>query len=461
MQAYQECKIIKKNTLRNAHDRSLLLDRQRHHLLVPSVLLGLLTGAVSVFFHLSLDYGEALRNRVIDFAHQQTTVGPWMLMGLTTTAVFLSAGLVIRFSPEASGSGIPHLKAVLLGLRPFRWIRVLVIKFVSTLIGGSTGLMVGREGPTVHMGGAIGQGLANSWPDKTFKDRSVLVAAGGGAGLAAAFNSPLAGLVFVLEELDSRCTSSEFFAAAIACLTSDMVCRVVLGQYPTFHMAITEAPPINLLIVFLPLGIVSALLGCLFNRTLLATQKLISLPLWPRFIWWFVLATMLAAVGWLTPDLLGGGQDFVNGIIEGKVLTVQTIMLFFLIRFIVTIGSASSGASGGIFMPILVLGALLGLGVGSIIQLLFPELNVDAKLFAVVGMASYFTGVVLAPLTGIVLIIEMTGNYTLILPLFIACFSAQVVADWLGVVPIYDALLENTIRKTESRELALSSSIDS
>lgn len=309
-------------------------------------------------------------------------------MGLAMTAVFLSAGLSIRFSPESSGSGIPHLKAVLLGLRPFRWTRVLVIKFISMLIGGSSGFMVGREGPTVHIGGAIGQGLANSLPDKIFKDRSVLVAAGGGTGLAAAFNSPLAGLVFVLEELDSRCSSFEFFAAAIACLTADMVCRLALGQYPTFHLAIAGAPPMDMLIAFLPLGIVSGLLGCLFNRTLLTAQKLISLPVLPRFVWWFVLAAMVATVGWLTPYLLGSGQNFVNGIIEGIVFTLQTIVLFFVIRFIVTIGSSSSGAAGGIFMPVLVLGALLGLGVGSIIQLMFPELNVDLKLFAVVGMAS-------------------------------------------------------------------------
>ncbi len=450
---YQESNIIKKNKVKIALDRSLLLDRQRHHLLAPALLLGLLTGTVSVFFHLSLDYGDALRNRVIEFAHLHNTAGPWLLMGLAITAIFLSAALVIRFSPEASGSGIPHLKAVLLGLRPFRWIRVLVIKFLSMLIGGSAGLMIGREGPTVHMGGAIGQGLANSWPDKTFNDRSVLVAAGGGAGLASAFNSPLAGLVFVLEELDSRCSSFEFFAAAIACLTADMVCRVVLGQYPTFHLVIAGTPPLGMLIAFLPLGIVSALLGGLFNRTLQAAQQLLSLSLYSRVIWWLILAAMIATVGWLTPDLLGGGQDFVNGIIEGKVFTLQTIMLFFVIRFVVTIGSSSSGASGGIFMPVLVLGALLGLGVGSIIQLLFPELNVDVKLFAVVGMAAYFTGVVLAPLTGIVLIIEMTGNYTLILPLFVACFSAQLVADWLGVVPIYDALLKNSIKKSESIKL--------
>ncbi len=446
--------------LKNTLDRSLLLERQRHRLLAPSILLGLLTGAISVGVHLSLGYGEALRSRVIDFAHQQATVGPWIMMCMAVMAVCLSVGLVSHFAPEASGSGIPHLKGVIQRCWPFRWVRVLVIKFLSMIIGGSAGLMIGREGPTVHMGGAIGQGLTNLWPDQTVKGRSVLVAAGGGAGLAAAFNSPLAGLVFVLEELDSRCSSFEFFAAAIACLTADMVCRVVLGQYPTFHLVIAGTPRLDMLIAFLPLGIVSALLGCLFNRTLLTAQKLISLPLCPRFFWWFVLAAMVAAVGWLTPDLLGGGQDFVNAILEGRVFTLQTIVLFFIIRFIVTIGSSSSGAAGGIFMPVLVLGALLGLGVGSIIQLLFPELDVDLKLFAVVGMASYFTGVVLAPLTGIVLIIEMTGNYTLILPLFVACFSAQIVADWLGVVPVYDALLENTIKENESRELALSNGID-
>ena len=408
--------------------------------------MGLLTGMVSVGFHLSLDYGEALRARVINFAHQQPTDGPWITMGFALAAVFLSAGLAILFSPEASGSGIPHLKAVLMGRRPFRWLRVLVIKFISTVVASSGGLMVGRGGPNVHMGGAIGQGITNLWPDTIIKDRSVMVAAGGGAGLTAAFNSPLAGLMFTLEELDSRCTPFEFFAAAIACLTTDMVCRVMLGQSPAFHIAITEAPPLNLLMAFLPLGIVSGILGCLFNKTLLAAQKLVRLASWKRMAWWILLAAMVAAVNWFIPALSGGGQGFINSIFEGNILNLNTAAVFFIIRFIVTIGSSSSSASGGIFMPVLVLGALLGLGVGSVLQLLFPGLDIDPKLFAVAGMASYFTGVVQAPLTGIVLLIEMTGNYTVILPLFVACFTAQLVADLLGVVPIYDALTENDLR---------------
>ena len=256
-------------------------------------------------------------------------------MGFALAAVFLSAGLAILFSPEASGSGIPHLKAVLMGRRPFRWLRVLVIKFISTVVASSGGLMVGRGGPNVHMGGAIGQGIANLWPDTIIKDRSVMVAAGGGAGLTAAFNSPLAGLMFTLEELDSRCTPFEFFAAAIACLTTDMVCRVMLGQSPAFHIAITEAPPLNLLMAFLPLGIVSGILGCLFNKALLSAQKLVRLTSWKKMAWWILLAAMVAAVNWFIPALSGGGQGFINSLFEGNILNLNTAALFFIIRFIV------------------------------------------------------------------------------------------------------------------------------
>lgn len=428
-------------------DRSTPLSRHRHRLMAQAILLGLLTGAVAVCFHLALDYGEVLRTRIIDFAHRRMDGGPWIILGLALAGVMLSAGVVIRFAPEASGSGIPHLKIVLQGRRPFRWLRVLVIKFVSTVVGVTGGLVLGRGGPSVHMGGAVGQGVANLWPGKHSEDRTILVAAGGGAGLAAAFNAPLAGLVFVLEELEWRFASLEFFTAAIACLAADMVCRAVLGQYPTFHLAIAGNSPLSLLIAFVPLGILSALLGGLFNRSLLSAQRLIALTFWPQLAWWLVLASTVAIAGWRVPELLGSGQDFVNGILEGQALPLETAAVFFLIRFVLTIGSSSSGAAGGLFIPILVVGALLGWGLGETIQILFPPLNVDPKLFAVVGMAAYFTAVVHAPLTGIVLIIEMTGNYTLILPLFIACFSALLVADWAGNLPIYEALLENDWRK--------------
>ena len=382
---------------------------KRHRLIPQAILLGLLTGSISVAFHLCVDMTDAFRMRFIKMAHEFGDAGVLLIFCYVFVAVLISAGLVIRFAPEASGSGIPHLKAVLLGYRRLRWLRVLVIKFLSMVIGNAGGMVLGREGPSVHMGGAIGQGLATLWPSKGKLDSTILLAAGGGAGLAAAFNAPLSGLTFVLEELERRCASLEFFAAAIACLSADMVCRAVLGQYPIFHFDIEGAPPLNLLIAFLPLGVLAAILGHLFTRTLLWGQKLTVLSFWPKLTWWAILAAALSVTAWYKPELLGGGQNFVNEMLAGKTtMPLQTVGLFFLIRFVLTMGSASSCVAGGIFMPILVLGALLGWAVGAAIQMIFPELNVDTGMFAVVGMAAYFSGVVQAPLTGIVLIIEMT-----------------------------------------------------
>ncbi len=422
-------------------------ERRKNRLLPQAVLLGLLTGSVSVLFHLAMDSAEAFRDSLLAFARQNTESGPWLIMGLVLISLVLAVGVIRWLAPEASGSGIPHIKAILIGRRHFRWLRVLIAKFISMLIGGVAGLVVGRAGPCVHMGSAIGQGLANLWPNKKNTDHLILVAAGGGAGLTAAFNAPLSGLTFVLEELERRCSTLEFFTAAIACLTADMVCRAVLGQQPAFHFENFTTPPLNLLIAFLPLGILSALLGSLFTRSLLWGQRLITLPLWPKWFWWITLTILLTVTAWKTPELLGGGHNFVNEILEGRQLPLETIALFFIGRFVLTIACSCSGAAGGIFMPVLVLGALLGWAVGVAIQLLFPELNVDSKLFAVVGMAAYFSGVVQAPLTAIVLIIEMTSNYSLILPLFIACFTALLIANWLGNPPVYEALLENDLRK--------------
>ncbi|WP_415880069.1 H(+)/Cl(-) exchange transporter ClcA [Methylomonas sp. TEB] len=423
------------------------LNRQRNRLIPQAIVLGLLTGGTSVAFHFAMNSAEAFRHKFLDFSHQNSHLGMGMVLGLALVTVSISAGMVRQFAPESSGSGIPHIKGVLIGHRHFRWVRVLLTKFFSMVIGSVGGLVVGRAGPCVHMGSSIGQGLADSWPKDGKHYHTILIAAGGGAGLTAAFNAPLSGLTFVLEELERRCSSLEFITAAIACLTADMVCRVALGQQSVFHFAHVAAAPLSQLIAFVALGLLSALLAGLFTHTLLWGQRLITLGPWSRSIWWLILAGGLTATAWYAPQLLGGGHDFVNDILVGQELTLQTIGLLFISRFVLTIGSSCSGAAGGIFMPILVLGALLGWGVGVSTQLAFPALDVDPRLFAVVGMAAYFSGVVQAPLTGIVLIIEMTGDYALILPLFTACFTALLIANWLGCPPVYEALLENDLRK--------------
>ncbi len=435
------------------HHRFFVMNQQRRLLVPKAVIIGLLTGGIAVAFHLCLDFGEEFRGHLIEWSHQFGWKGMMMIIGFSVISIIVAAFLVKRFAPEAGGSGIPHIKAVLQGYRTFPWCRVLIIKFVSGLIGISGGLTLGREGPTVQMGAAVGKGLA-SLPQAQQYDHQVLVAAGGGAGLSSAFNSPLAGLVFVLEELQGKFASLEFFAAALACLTADMVCRALLGQLPVFHVALIKAPDLILLWVFIPLGILSGCLGVVFNQALLAAQKFITNSVRLKIALWWICGLVLGSIGWFAPYLLGGGQKFLDRLLNNEI-EMTFIPMFFGIRFLLTIMSYSTGAAGGIFAPILVLGALLGLFVEHFTHLVFPQLYIEPNAFAVVGMAAYFTGVVRAPLTGIVLMIEMTGNYELILPLFVACFSSLLIADALNNLPIYEALLERDL-KNNGRSVKLS-----
>ncbi|MEW6036692.1 MAG: H(+)/Cl(-) exchange transporter ClcA [Pseudomonadota bacterium] len=432
-------------------ERFVRFNRDRRRLLPRALLLGLLAGGVAVVFHLGLDAAEAWRARLQDFAHGYASPGLAVAAAASALCVVLAGWLVERFAPEASGSGIPQVKAVLLGPRGFRWARVLAVKFLSGLIGIGGGLALGREGPTVQMGGAVAEGLAaglGASPD----ERRALIAAGAGAGLAAAFNAPLSGLIFVVEELRGQCSSLEFFAAAIACLAADTVCRLALGELPAFRVEISVIPPLSLLPAFVVLGMSCGLLGVAFNRALLAVQRLRPNRPGLRKAFWLGWGGSIGLVGWLAPELLGGGQGLVGSILDGEASpALNLVALYFAARFVLTIGSYGTGAAGGIFSPILLLGALLGLGSGMLIQQMAPLLPVEPRVFAVAGMAAFFTGVVRAPLTGVVLMIEMTGNYALILPLLAACFAALVVADRLHDLPIYEALLERELRRVKAR----------
>ncbi|WP_197492643.1 chloride channel protein [Methylomonas methanica] len=198
--------------------------------------------------------------------------------------------------------------------------------------------------------------------------------------------------------------------------------------------------------MFIPMGIVVGGLGVIFNFAVLRGQRLIQLSGPYQCTWWLVLTLIVATLAWIWLELLGGGQSLINNLLVDTDLGLQSVIGFWAIRFVLTIASASSGAAGGIFMPILALGGLLGWAAGLITHLLLPEFAVDMQLFVVIGMATYFSATVQAPLTGIVLLIEMTANYELILPLYIGCFTALLIASALRGEPIYNAMMKNSLR---------------
>jgi chloride channel protein, CIC family len=438
--------------LKEARD-FLQMQAQRRKVFPRAVLVGLLAGLLAVMFRWALNGGELLRTHLILWAHHHPTWGWLVPISVGAVGAGIAVRLVSQLAPETAGSGIPHLKAVLYRLRSMRWQRIVPVKFVAGVLAIGGGLTLGREGPTVQMGGAVGAAVAERLKVSS-RERQTLIAAGAGAGLAAAFNAPLAGLAFVLEEVQRDFTPMVFAASFLAAVTADVVTRSLTDQLPIFHITAYPVPPLVTLPAFLVLGGLTGLLGVAFNRGLLGTLDLFARlggwlsrwGGWPLRLAGAWVGAVVGLVGWFVPPALGGGHGLVEAVLAGQV-ALALVPFWFLLRFGLTMVSYGCGAPGGIFAPLLVLGALIGLGVGEVTHLVMPGAVNYPEAFAVVGMAAYFAAIVRAPLTGIVLIVEMTNSYAQMLPLLVACFSAYAVADALGDRPIYEALLERDVHR--------------
>ena len=425
-------------------EEDILIRKQRRRMFPRAALVGLCAGLVAALFRAVLAAADTLRNDLITWS-QGFPLWGWIfpiLLGMM--GAVLSVLLVQRFAKETSGSGIPHLEAVLHRLRTLNWKRVLPIKFVAGALAIGGGLALGREGPTVQMGGSVGAAISD-WLKSRPKERRTLIAAGAGAGLAAAFNAPLSGVIFVLEEIQRDFHPFVFGAAFLAAAIADIVARFLSGAFPVFAIPNYPTPPTSSLPFFALLGIFAGLFGVAFNRSLLGALNLFS-RLHGRAKLGIAAAVgaTAGAISWFSPMAVGGGHALTELVLAGG-FVLTAIPLLFVVRFLLTVSSYATGAAGGIFAPLLVLGALLGLALGQLVHAVAPAVVPEPAVFAVVGMAAYFTAIVRAPLTGIVLIVEMTGNYQQMLPLLVSCFCAYAVAEYMKELPIYEALLERDL----------------
>lgn len=416
----------------------------RRRLFPRAIVVGVVSGTVASGFRFGLERAEAARTALVHGLPSHP-----LLLALATAIVAAFgtwiALLIGSFDKDAGGSGIPHMKAVLEGHSTLNWSRLIVVKFTGALAAIGAGLALGREGPTVQMGGASGFAVAEL-TGASRRERRALAAAGAGAGLAAAFNAPLAGVTFVLEELQRDFQPVVFAAALLSATISTVISRLVSGQVPAFSVPSIEAPSLVYIPLFIVIGSLSGLLGILFNRGLLRSSALIarwksgSLP-------GVVLVVGFAAgmVYLVAPQLLGGGHGLTEAALHGQIL-LGSAVLFLVTRLLFVHLSYATGVAGGIFAPLLSLGALLGVVVYSSSTSVFPN-GPNVAACAVAGMCGLFSGVVRAPLTGIILIAEMTGSYDLLLPLLAAAFTAYAVAEGLGDTPIYEALLQRDALK--------------
>jgi CIC family chloride channel protein len=279
-----------------------------------------------------------------------------------------------------------------------------------------------------------------------------LVSAGAAAGLASAFNAPFAGIMFVIEEMHGHFRFNFFSVAAImvASCTADFVVRAIVGADPVIKMTVFPSPALSGLWLFIILGLLFSLVGYLFNKLLIISSNLFSdVSSIAIVLSGIVAGLIIAIIGIFFPELIGGGYETIRIMLDHS-LSLQVLIIIFVGRMILTIFSYGIGVPGGIFAPMLVLGVAFGMLFGSVMQHYFPGLIPHPGIFAVAGMAGIFASTVRAPLTGIVLAVEMTSNYELILPLIVTTVTASVVTVLLGNEPIYTTLLKRTLAKTKS-----------
>jgi chloride channel protein, CIC family len=422
-------------------------------LAVLALIVGAVSGFVGALFLLLLERADRFRDALIVWAHSKAFAGFLVVCIVCAAGAAVAAWLVRRYSPHASGSGIPHVEAVLNEELPQAPFRIIPVKFVAGVLAIGSGLALGREGPTVQMaatiGHLVGKEFRRGWPDCR-----VLLAAGAGAGLATAFNAPIAGAIFVLEELVRRFELRVAIAALGASATAISVSRVLLGDAADFHVGALAYADAATRPLYFVLGAVAGLAAIVYNRLLLGTiATMRQLDRWPIELRAGLIGAVVGILAWFAPDLVGGGDPITQRTLLGAG-TLGLLPLVFLLRLGLGALSYAAGTPGGLFAPMLVLGAQLGLFFGQLCQLVFPDLNIQPEGFAVVGMAAFFVGVVRAPLVGIVLVVEMTANVTMLLPMLGACFMAMLVPTLMRDAPIYDSLRELTLERERTGQEA-------
>lgn len=413
-----------------------------------SVLLGILTGTLASLFQLGIAWVNSLITSFFDLTNH-IHIPQGLASAFLSMLMVLIAWLLVRYiAPEASGSGVPEIEGRLLHIRPLFWRRLLPVKFFGGILAISAKMVMGREGPTIQMGGNLG-GMLGELCRVTPHRRDTLIAAGSAAGLAAAFNAPLAGVLFVMEEMRNQFNYSflNFKMVVICCVTATIVLHLMIGSGPAIQMAVFELPSAKSLWLFFIFGIMVGLAGLLFNHVLVGLlNQLDRFTGRERLLFVITVGFLIGFLAYIYPSSVGGGYEIIGqSIVMAPPLGI--LCTLFVLRFVTTMLCYSTGVPGGIFAPLLALGTLLGLAMFHLLDWIIVDLSVHPGMFAVAGMGGLFAAAVRSPITGVVLVVEMTQNYSLILPLMITCITSTTVMQLARNKPIYTQLLDRLVLK--------------
>jgi CIC family chloride channel protein len=347
--------------------------------------------------------------------------------------------LLARYFPNARGSGVPQTKAALFAREGFISLRTVLGKFTCTAATLASGIPLGREGPSVQVGAGIASVLGRRLGLRPEKVKA-LIPVGASAAIAAAFNTPMAAVLFSLEEVMGDLNAPVLGSVVLASATSWAVLRVLLGNNPLFHVPQYELVHPLEFAIYAVLGVAGGLLSAAFTKLLLSMRK--RFLLLPRKTHWWHPVTgglLVGLMGWFVPQVLGVGYSYVGDALNGNMALKLMALLVVLKLFAVTL-SYASGNAGGIFGPALFLGAMLGGTIGSVAHHYLPTSTAMPGAYALVGMGALFAGIVRAPMTSVLMIFEMTHDYEVIVPLMIANLASLFISSRLQKQPIYEAL---------------------
>ncbi len=328
---------------------------------------------------------------------------------------------------------------------------MLPARFVGGLLALGTGLVLGREGPTVHMGSVIGAEAARRLRVPPI-DARVLQASLGGAGLAVAFNAPIGGALFVFEEVTRSFRPRLVMTTLIGCVIAVSCSRLILGDRPDFLVVAPETPPATQLWIFVAFGLAVGLVGALYNSAVMTGLRITdSMTRVGPVARAALIGAVIGAALVVDPLSVGGGEALSQELLAGRQLLVPALLGYLFVRFLAGPLSYATGAPGGLFAPLLTVGALCGTLATPLVEVVLPSFGHRGTPLMAVGMAAFFAAVVRAPFTGVVLVIEMTAVTTLTVPMLAACFAATLTATLVGSAPIYDSLKERTLTLRQLR----------
>ena len=412
-------------------------------LITEGLCVGLIGGFIVLLYRVALTFAGNWLIKILSYIKGNPfRCAVWFLILMALAWI---VGRLVKWEPMISGSGIPQVEGEVSGRLSQNWKRVLPAKFAGGFLCMLGGLSLGREGPSIQLGAMAGQGISRAL-GRGKREERCLMTCGASAGLSAAFHAPLAGMMFAVEEIHKTFSIPILLPVMTASVTADYIASHILGLDPVFHFQITEYLPQNYYWLLILLGILVGVSGVFYNWGMLKAQELYRKIPFLKETGRLLIAFLTAGVlGLVMPSVLGSGSGLIVSLTKGE-MVLGMVVLTLVVKFLFSAVSFGSGAPGGIFFPLLILGALLGAVFAMTGAEFFGLDPVYINNFVLLGMTGFFTAIVRAPLTGIILLFEMSGSISQMLSLSIVSVTAYIVATLMRSEPIYDSLLKRILK---------------